>query len=175
MIIQQTEIADAYIIKREPHSDERGSFSRVLCKQELEDAGLCSDIVQVNLSTNIHKGTLRGLHYQSGDDAEDKFVICISGSVFDVCVDIRKESPTYGKWVGETLSAENGYALYIPKGCAHGYLTLEDNSSVMYFVTQFYQPAVEGGYRYDDPAFNIKWPLNEPYIISNKDMLWDYS
>ncbi|MCL2717273.1 MAG: dTDP-4-dehydrorhamnose 3,5-epimerase [Lachnospiraceae bacterium] len=173
MKIEATKLSGVYIIKREPLSDERGSFERMFCKKELEAAGLCADIAQINLSLNLKKGTLRGLHSQKGEAAEDKLVTCLSGAVFDVCVDVRFGSPTFGQWVGETLTDDNGYALYVPKGCAHGYLSLTDNSQVLYFTTQFYIPDSEAGYRFDDPAFGIDWPLPAPYILSGKDKLWD--
>ena len=174
MEITPTFISGVHVIKRVPLGDDRGSFARLFCRRELEAAGLCGDIAQANLSTNAHKSTLRGLHTQTDEHAEDKLVICVSGSVFDVCVDVREGSQTFGKWVGETLSAENGLALYVPKGFAHGYLTLTDNAHVLYFVSQFYSPGAEVGYRFDDPAFGIKWPLPQPYIISEKDSQWSY-
>ncbi|MCW2278811.1 dTDP-4-dehydrorhamnose 3,5-epimerase [Heliophilum fasciatum] len=174
MNITATKIAGVYIVKREPFSDERGTFSRMFCRRELEAVGLCGEIAQMNLSTNRKKGTLRGLHSQSGNAAEDKLVTCVQGAIFDVCVDVRKDSPTYLQWVGETLSEENGIALYVPKGCAHGYLTLTDNAQVLYLVTQYYMPNTEVGYRYDDPAFGITWPIVPPYIMSEKDKSWGY-
>jgi len=174
MKFKETKIPGAYIIEYAPFRDERGSFARLFCKNEFEAAGLCADLCQINLSTNVKKGTLRGLHYQKGDYAEDKLVTCARGSVFDVCVDVREGSPTFGQWVGETLTDENGLALYIPKGCAHGYLTLREDAHVLYFTTQFYTPEADSGYRYDDPAFGIEWPLPKPYIMSGKDGGWGY-
>jgi len=174
MIIEKTKINGVYIVKREPFCDERGSFSRIFCKNELESAGLDGNIAQANLSTNFKKGTLRGLHSQKSDFAEDKLVMCMRGSIFDVCVDVRKDSPTYLQWVGETLSEDNGVSLYVPKGCAHGYLTLMDDTQVIYLVSQFYTPQAEVGYRYDDPKFGIEWPLQSPYTISEKDKSWNY-
>jgi len=174
MRIHKTRIPGAHLIEREPFTDERGSFARMFCKRELEEAGLCADIAQVNLSTNYKKGALRGLHTQKGDYAEDKIVTCFKGSIYDVCVDLRNGSPTYLEWVGETLSVENGLALYIPKGCAHGYLSLTDDTMVLYFVTQFYASGAEAGYRFDDPAFGVAWPLPGPYIMSDKDSSWAY-
>jgi dTDP-4-dehydrorhamnose 3,5-epimerase len=174
MTIEATAVSGVYTIRREPFADGRGSFARLFCRRELENAGLCGDIAQINISANIKKGTLRGLHYQQGGDAEDKIVTCVAGAVFDVCADVRKDSPSFGKWVGETLSAENGLALYVPKGFAHGYLTLSENAQVLYFVTQFYKVGAEAGYRYDDPAFGIEWPLAGPYVMSEKDQSWPY-
>jgi len=173
MKIEPAAITGVYLIKREPFIDERGTFARMYCSRELQEKGLCGNIAQVNLSTNIKKGTIRGMHYQSGDDAEDKIVTCVSGAVFDVCIDVRENSPTFGKWVGETLSPENGLALYVPKGFAHGYLTLTENTHVLYFVTQFYKPGAEKGYRFDEPLFDINWPLPPPYSVSEKDLGWE--
>lgn len=164
-----TALFGVYVIEREPFSDQRGSFSRIFCARELDGAGLNGNIAQISLSTNIKKGTLRGMHSQYGGDAEDKVVSCISGKIFDVCVDVREGSDTFGKWVGATLSDKNNRSLYIPKGFAHGFLTLEDNSDVLYIMSQFYVKGSERSYRYDDPAFNITWPLNPPYILSDKD------
>ncbi|MDR1705038.1 MAG: dTDP-4-dehydrorhamnose 3,5-epimerase [Clostridiales bacterium] len=172
MIIERVGPGDVCLIKREPIKDERGFFARAFCKNELEQAGLCGDIKQVNMSYNIEKGTLRGLHSQVGEDAEDKIVVCVAGEIFDVCVDVRTDSKTFGKWYGANLSAWNGHALYVPKGFAHGYITLTEAVSVLYFVTQFYRHGAEKGYRYDDPALGIKWPIAPPYIVSDKDRAW---
>ena len=174
MNIEPVNIPGVFIVKRDPFSDERGSFARLFCKRELEAAGLSGEIAQVNLSANIEVATLRGLHSQNGGEAEDKLVTCIAGAVFDVCVDVREDSATFGKWYAEELSADNGLALYVPKGFAHGYLTLTGSTQVLYFVTQFYMPEAEVGYRYDEPFFGIDWPLTEPYIISDKDKNWKY-
>lgn len=174
MIIEPTRLSNVSLIKREPFSDQRGSFARVFCKHELEAAWLCGEIAQINLSSNKQKGTLRGLHSQIGKDAEDKIVTCIAGAVFDVCVDVREDSATFGQWYGVTLSAENGLALYVPKGFAHGYLTLTAHADVLYFVTQFYKPGTERGYRYDEPLFGIQWPLSPPFTVSDKDLSWPY-
>ena len=174
LIIENTTISGAFVINYEPFIDERGAFTRMFCKQELEAHGLDAQIAQMNLSVNNKKGTLRGLHSQTGDAMEDKLVTCLDGSVFDVCVDVRKNSPTFGHWVGKVLSSENGVALYIPKGCAHGYLSLSDDSRLLYLTTQYYQPTMESGYRFDDPVFSIDWPLPGPYILSAKDANWEY-
>lgn len=174
MTITQTKIPGAYIIKREPFVDFRGSFARMFCKDEFAAVGIDMDIAQINLSVNNKKGTLRGLHYQQGTAAEDKLVTCISGAVFDVCVDVRSSSPTFMQYHGETLSAENGLAMYIPKGCAHGFVTLQDNCSLVYLMSEFYVPNSSSGYRYDDPAFNINWQTEAPYIISEQDLMWGY-
>ncbi|MDR1001387.1 MAG: dTDP-4-dehydrorhamnose 3,5-epimerase [Clostridiales bacterium] len=171
MKFEKTRLDGVHIITLEPFEDERGIFARMFCKRELEAAGLCGDIVQVNLSTNILKGTLRGLHCQRGEFAEDKFVTCVRGAVFDVAVDVRQNFESFGQWAGAELSAAAGNALYVPKGFAHGYLTLTDDAWVQYFVTCFYQPGSERGYRYDDPAFGIQWP-GEIRVVSEKDKSW---
>jgi dTDP-4-dehydrorhamnose 3,5-epimerase len=174
MIIEETKILGAYIVRQTPYADERGMFTRLFCGRELGNAGLCAGLAQVNLSVNHHKGTLRGLHTQTGEAVEDKLIACTRGEIFDVCVDVRKQSLTFGGYVGTVLSEENRTMLYIPKGCAHGYLSLSDHSQVLYFVTQFYQPEMETGYRYNDPFFGIRWPLEQPYIISEKDAKWPF-
>ncbi len=129
---------------------------------------LDSTFVQANTSFNYKKGTLRGMHFQKSPYEEDKLVRCTKGSIFDVIIDIRKDSPTYKKWFGVELSEENRKSLFVPKGFAHGYLTLEDNSEVTYLVTEFYTPEADSGIKFDDPAFNIEWPMT-PVVISEKD------
>jgi dTDP-4-dehydrorhamnose 3,5-epimerase len=172
MNIRPTLIEGVYVIERKPFTDERGSFARIADAAEFAEAGLCADFVQANISHCRKKGTLRGMHSQRGDAAEDKLVTCTRGAVYDVCADVRPGSPTFGRYVGETLSEGNNKALYVPKGCAHGFLSLCDNSQVIYMVTQYYTPGAEKGYRYDDPLFNIKWPLSPPYIMTEKDAAW---
>jgi dTDP-4-dehydrorhamnose 3,5-epimerase len=172
MNVIKTFIDGVFIVERKTMSDDRGFFSRIMDVKILKEAGMNADFVQGNLSLCYKKGVLRGMHTQLDEAAEDKLVNCIRGAVFDVCVDVRPGSATFGKWVGEVLSDENNRALYVPKGFAHGYLSLTDDSLVMYYVTQFYTPGAERGYRHDDPAFGIKWPLDPPYIVSDKDMAW---
>lgn len=174
MIIEKTSIDGAFIIKRQPFTDERGYFTRMFCKNELGQAGIHADFVQSNLSMNKEAKTLRGLHSQKDEYAEEKLVSCTRGKIFDVCVDVRKNSKTFGQYVSAELTEENGVMLYIPKGCAHGYLTLEKNAQVLYFVTQFYEPGSEVGFRYDDPAFQIDWPIKSGLILSEKDKNWAY-
>ena len=174
MKIELTKISGTFIIKSAPFFDNRGTFSRVFCKNEMKSKGLCGHLAQVNFSSNHKRGTLRGLHMQKGKDAEDKVVICTRGSLYDVCVDMRKDSQTYLQWIGEILSEDNCTSLYIPKGCAHGYLTLDDNTQVLYLVSQFFSAESYVGYRFDDPAFDIKWPPVEPFIISDKDREWEH-
>ncbi|MDR1663962.1 MAG: dTDP-4-dehydrorhamnose 3,5-epimerase [Clostridiales bacterium] len=170
MVITKTKIDGVYIVERKPFKDERGWFTRIVDVAELKEAGMYADFVQINLCQSYKKGTVRGLHSQVGDAAEDKLVSCIRGAVFDVCVDVRPQSPTYGQYVGEVLSEDNNRMLYVPKGCAHGYMSITDDSMALYFVSQFYTPKAEKGYRFDDPFFNIKWPVEPPYIVSAKDL-----
>lgn len=170
----KTYLEEVFIIQRSLFVDERGSFGRIFCKKEFQNVGLCADFVQTSLSVNKKKYTLRGLHSLKEPYLEDKLIACVSGSIFDVCVDIRKNSPTYGEYVAEIITADNGKMLYIPKGFAHGFLTLEENTNVLYCMTEFYHPEYEVGYRYDDPKFNIDWPRKKNIIISEKDRSWTY-
>lgn len=169
MLFEKTGIEGAYLITRTPNYDERGSFARFYCEQEFKQAGIEESFVQMNICTNKKRGTLRGLHYQSENAAEDKVVSCIKGRIFDVCVDIRSSSETFLRYAAYELSEDNNKMLYIPKGCAHGYVTLEDDSSLLYMMTEFYVPNASFGYRYDDDAFGIEWPITSNLIISEKD------
>lgn len=171
MNIKKTAIEGVAIIDLEPRVDERGYFSRVFCKEELEKAGISFDIVQINRSLSIKKGMIRGLHYQRTPFEEGKIVQCLRGEIFDVALDLRKESKTYGQWVGVRLSEENKRLLVVPKGCAHGFQALTANCVVEYFVSQFYTPGSEAGVRWNDPAFGIPWPIATP-ILSRKDEAW---
>lgn len=164
-------ITGAALIRPRPFIDDRGSFSRIFCREEFTAAGLSDAVTQVNLSTNLRKGTLRGMHYQVGDAAEAKLVRCIRGSLYDVMVDLRPSSATYLRHYGVVLSSENQLALHIPEGCAHGFQTLEDNTEAIYQVTAPYTPGAEGGLRHDDPALGIDWPLPVS-TISEKDAAW---
>lgn len=174
MVFEKTEIEGLVRIKRMPSVDARGYFSRMYCEKEFQDAGILEKFVQMNLCFNEKKGTLRGLHYQL-EKQEDKVVSCVRGKVWDVCVDLRTDSPTYKSYRAYELSEENGQMLFIPKGCAHGYLTLEENSQLVYLMSEFYIPGNDAGYRYDDPAFQIAWPLPpEDFVISEKDQNLPY-
>lgn len=176
MIFKETDLKGAYVVELETNVDERGYFARAWCKKEFSQLGLDTNIVQCNLSYNNKKGTLRGMHYQSEPYGETKFVRCVKGALYDVIIDIRKESKTYGKWIGVELSEKNGRALYIPAGFAHGFQTLEDDTLMIYQVSEFYTPGYEKGIRWDDSFFNIKWPQEEHRIISEKDRNWkDFS
>ncbi len=169
MIFTETKLKGAYIIDVRRLEDERGFFGRAWCKKEFEDHGLNGNIVQANVSYNVQKGTIRGMHYQVAPFAETKTIRCTSGKIYDVIVDLRPESETYRQWIGVELSAESFRMLYVPEGFAHGFITLEDHTSVHYMVTQYYTPGAEGGLRYDDPAFAIQWPIL-PTLVSAKDL-----
>lgn len=168
MKFTETPLAGAYVLELEPRQDERGFFARAFCQNELGAHGLPSDIRQANLSYNVGKGTLRGMHYQKPPHAEDKMVRCIEGAIYDVIIDLRPGSPTLHQWFGVELSAENRKMLYVPKGFAHGYQALTDGAEVLYLVTEFYTPSHEAAIRWDDPRFGIRWPLPDP-ILSPKD------
>ncbi len=168
MKFTKTPLESAYLIDLQKREDERGFFSRLFCQKEFEQLGLETKFVQVNNSLSVLPGTLRGLHYQKAPKEEVKIVRCIRGALFDVIVDIRENSPTFGKWFGEELSAENRRMMYVPKGFAHGFISLLPNTELVYFVSEFYSPEHEGGIRWDDPNVNIAWPKT-PSVISDKD------
>ncbi|WP_076667762.1 dTDP-4-dehydrorhamnose 3,5-epimerase [Pontibacter indicus] len=168
MIFTETKLKGAYIIDIKKLEDERGFFGRAYCQKEFEEHGLNTNLVQANVSYNYKKGTLRGMHMQLAPHAETKLVRCTRGAIFDVIIDLRPDSETYKQWIGVELTADNYRMLYVPEGFAHGYMTLEDNSDVMYQVTAFYAAGAERGHRWNDPAFNIQWPM-EPVVISEKD------
>jgi dTDP-4-dehydrorhamnose 3,5-epimerase len=169
MLFRPTDVDGVLRIEAEPHRDERGMFARLYCPHEFERAGLGHfRPVQVNLSTNHKRGTLRGMHYQPRPHAEDKLVFAARGKVFDAVVDLRPESPTYLKWTGHELAAGSGTGLFIPEGCAHGFLTLEDQSDVLYQMGNVYQPGLGATVRWNDPAFGIDWP-ESPKVMSERD------
>ena len=170
MKFNQTHLAGAYTIELEKREDERGFFARFFCVNEFDKEGLDRNIVQINNSLSKDKGTLRGMHYQLAPKAETKIVRCIKGSLYDVIVDLRPSSPTFLKWFGAELSAENRTMMFVPKGFGHGFLTLEENTEAFYLVTEFYSPEHERGLRWNDPKINIEWPI-EPIIISDKDKI----
>ena len=149
----------SFTIQLDPINDERGWFARYFCKKEFSTIGHEKEWVQMNHSFSLKKGTLRGMHFQKPPHSEVKLVRCIQGSVFDVIIDLRKDSPTFLKWFGTELSAENKLMMYIPEGFAHGFQTLEDNSGLLYMHTAYYSPEAEDGLRYNDPQVNISWPL----------------
>ena len=166
-----TAVHGAYLIDLERRGDDRGFFARFFCENEFAAAGLKTHFVQVNTSLTSTQGTLRGMHYQLPPSAEVKVVRCIAGALFDVVLDLRPDSLTFGKWFGAELNAENRTMMYVPEGCAHGFLTLTDATEALYLVTQFYGPADERGVRYDDPRFGIQWPI-APREVSDKDGKW---
>lgn len=168
MFIESLPIQGAYLIKIEKKEDERGFFARTFCAREFSSFALHSNFVQTNISANTRAGTVRGLHFQKPPYQEIKLVRCFRGAIFDVIVDLREGSSTFRQWYGTELSEENGLAMYVPKGFAHGYQTLENQSTISYMVSTFYQPEYEGGYRFNDPAFQISWPLPVS-SISKKD------
>jgi dTDP-4-dehydrorhamnose 3,5-epimerase len=161
-------LKDAYLIDLDRKNDERGFFARSYCRNEFGVHGLSLDFVQCNLSFNTHRATLRGMHYQVKPDEEVKLVRCIRGAIYDVIIDLRRDSPTYKQWIGVELDADGRRMLYVPAGFAHGYLTLADETEVQYQVSAFYSPRSERAVRWNDPAFNIKWPI-QPEVISSKD------
>lgn len=168
MLFNETSLAGAFIITLEPVYDERGFFARSFCKKELEEHCLHTDFVQCNISYNQKKGTVRGLHYQIPPYEEVKIVSCRKGTIFDVIVDIRPHSPTFGKWACVELSAKNNQALYVPKGIAHGFQTLTDEVEVFYLMGHYYYSESARGIRWDDSTLNILWP-HKDIIISDRD------
>jgi dTDP-4-dehydrorhamnose 3,5-epimerase len=155
----ETPLLGLYIINYTKFEDERGFFARTFCKKEFSQIGFNKELVQLNHSFNVKKGTVRGLHYQKMPFSESKLIRCIQGRVFDVAVDIRQNSPTYLQYFSIELSADNMSALFIPNGFAHGFQTLEKNSSLIYHHSEYYTPEADAGLRYNDPGINIKWPL----------------
>jgi dTDP-4-dehydrorhamnose 3,5-epimerase len=164
----ETKLVDVFEVDLELNSDERGFFARSWCEKEFESHGLESKLVQCNVSLNLRKGTLRGLHYQAAPFAETKLVRCTAGAVYDVVLDLRRESPSFKQWFGVALSAENRKAIYIPEGCGHGFLTLTDDAEILYQMSEFYHPEAARGVRWDDPSFQIQWPGNVE-VISERD------
>lgn len=168
MVFTATTLKSAFIIDPERLEDERGFFARSWCQREFEARRLNSRLMQCNLSFNKRKGTLRGMHYQVKLYEEAKLVRCTMGAIYDVIIDLRLDSPTFKQWEAAELTAENRRMLYIPEGFAHGFQTLEDNTEVFYQMSQFYSPEFARGVRWDDPAFNIRWPAGER-IIAERD------
>jgi dTDP-4-dehydrorhamnose 3,5-epimerase len=168
MRFSETKIPGVFEISIEPNSDERGLFARSWCAQEFESHGLNPKLVQCSISFNTHKGTLRGVHYQVAPYQEAKLVRCTRGAIFDVAIDLRPHSRTFKSWVSAVLTAELRNMLYVPEGCAHGFLTLEDNTEVFYQMSEVFNPDSARGVRWDDPAFQIAWPA-EVEQISERD------
>jgi dTDP-4-dehydrorhamnose 3,5-epimerase len=169
VIFTQTQLAGAYVIEIEPRGDTRGFFARTVAEDEFATHGLNARFVQQSVSWNPQLGTLRGLHYQAAPYEEDKLVRVTRGAIFDVIVDLRRGSPTYGKWFGIELSADNHRQLYIPKGFAHGFQTTRPDTEISYQMTVPFHAEVAGGVRWDDPAIGIAWPNTAQVLISDKD------
>lgn len=168
MVFEETRISGVFIVMPERHPDERGFFARTWCEQEFAAKGLNPRLVQCSVSFNAKKGTLRGVHYQAEPHREAKLVRCTRGGLFDVALDLRPGSSTYLQWTAVELTAENGCALYIPEGCAHGFLTLQEGTEALYQMSEFYHPESARGVLWNDPAFGIEWPF-EPVVISERD------
>ncbi len=169
MKFEELQIKGAYLITLEPYEDERGTFERQYCKKEFLNAGIDFNICQCNISTNRKIGTIRGMHYQKEPYPEKKLVSCIKGAVYDVIVDLRKNSPTYLKWTGIELTEENNQQLYIPPLVAHGFQTLKDDTTVFYQLGEFFYPEYYDGIRYNDPTVGILWKDISPVIINERD------
>jgi dTDP-4-dehydrorhamnose 3,5-epimerase len=168
MIFTETKLKGAYVIELEKREDERGFFARFYCEREYDAHGLSTHFVQINNSLAVHKGTLRGMHYQLPPKAETKVVRCLRGALWDCIIDLRPDSPTFGQHHAVELTADNRTMFYVPKGFAHGFVTLQDDTEALYLVDEFYAPERERGIRFDDPRFRIEWPLS-PSVISDKD------
>lgn len=162
-------LSGAYLIDIDPHGDERGFFARTVCREEFAEHGLTADFVQQSVSYNNRRGILRGLHCQIAPYQEEKLVRATQGAIFDVIVDLRRDSPTYRRWHAETLSADNRKALYIPQGLAHGFQTLTDSAEVFYQMSVPYQPQAARAVHWQDPAFGIQWPAPDQAILSPQD------
>lgn len=171
MIFHRTPVADARVIELEKRGDDRGFFARFFCEREFGDEGLETRFVQANNSLSAKKGTLRGMHYQLAPSAEVKVVRCLKGALWDAILDLRPDSPTFLKWFGAELTAENRLMMYVPRGFAHAILTLTDDTEALYLVSDFYAPQEERGIRWNDPRFGIEWPI-QPAEISEKDASW---
>jgi len=171
MRFHETRLKGAFIIEPNPSEDDRGLFARTFCAREFREHGLASTFVQCNTSWNRQKGTIRGLHYQLPPHGEVKLVRCTAGSIWDVIVDLRRDSASYLQHVGVELSAANRLALYIPEMFAHGFQALEDGAEVCYQMGSFYAPEHAAGLRYDDPQLRIVWPLKVS-VVSEKDLSW---
>jgi dTDP-4-dehydrorhamnose 3,5-epimerase len=168
MIFTETPLRGAYLIDLDKRGDDRGFFARAFCEREFAAHGLATRFVQANDSLSARKGTLRGMHYQLAPRAETKLIRCIRGALYDVILDLRTDSATFGKSFGAELSADNRRMMYAPKGFAHGLVTLADDVEAFYLVDEFYSPEHERGIRWNDPRFGIQWPI-QPVVLSDKD------
>jgi dTDP-4-dehydrorhamnose 3,5-epimerase len=170
VVFFETKLKGLHIIEVEKREDERGFFARTFCQHEFEAHGLNPLIAQCSVSFNRRKGTLRGMHYQVAPSEETKLVRCTRGAVYDVAVDLRRDSPTFKQWVAVELTAANRRMLYLPKSVAHGFQSLVDDTEVFYQISEFYDPESTRGLRWNDPAFGIVWPEVENRILSERDM-----
>ena len=168
MRFQETKLQGVWEVDIEPHTDDRGFFARTWCQREFEQLGFDPRLAQCSISFNSRTGTLRGLHYQADPHPECKLVRCTQGSIYDVVLDLRPGSSTFKDWIGVTLTARNRRAVLVPGGCAHGFLTLDDDTEVFYQMTEFFHGDLARGFRWNDPAFRITWP-SEPVVISERD------
>ena len=171
MEFERTSVQGAWLIRPTPHQDSRGRFMRAWCGREFAQQGIAFVPAQTNMAFSKVKGTLRGLHFQVAPSLEAKLVRCTRGTVFDLVLDLRRASPTYLRWYGANLSADDGLMLLIPEGCAHGCQSLEDNTEIFYMASAFFAPADARGVRHDDPAFAIQWP-RAVSLISDQDRSW---
>ncbi|TYP75735.1 dTDP-4-dehydrorhamnose 3,5-epimerase [Paenibacillus methanolicus] len=172
MNVQPLSLHGAALLVQKPIADNRGSFARTFCGRTLAEHGLSFRMAQCNEAFNKHARTLRGMHFQRPPHGEEKIVNCVQGKLYDVIVDLNLDSPTFGKWVGVTLSADDGQSLFVPKGFAHGYQTLTENTVIQYMVSEYYTPSHESGVRWNDPFFGIEWPFTEDLLLSEKDRSW---
>jgi dTDP-4-dehydrorhamnose 3,5-epimerase len=168
VIFRELDVAGAYVLEPERQADDRGFFARTFCVDELAAHRLETAIAQISVSHNERRGTLRGMHYQAEPHGETKLVRCTRGSIYDVVLDLRSDSATSGRWVAVQLSDSDGDAVYVPRGCAHGFLTLEDDTDVEYVISTAFAPDAAAGVRFDDPTFAIEWPF-DPLVISERD------
>ncbi|MBN1548969.1 MAG: dTDP-4-dehydrorhamnose 3,5-epimerase [Syntrophaceae bacterium] len=166
-------LSGVYLVELEPHIDQRGYFARTFCHKEFAKIGFYKNIVQINHSLTIQKGTIRGMHYQLPPAAEAKIIRCVQGKVYDVAIDLRAKSATFKQWYGFELSKDNMKMVYIPEGCAHGFQALSDKAELIYHHSEFYSPEREQGLRFDDPILAIRWPL-KPAAVSPRDQSYPF-
>ena len=168
MTFHKTKLPGVFEIRLEPQPDERGFFARCWCQEEFEKMGLNTRVAQCSVSFSTRKGTLRGIHYQAAPYSEAKVVRCTRGAIYDVVVDLRPDSPAFKNWIAVVLTASNRHMVYVPEGCGHGLMTLENDTEVFYQISEFYNPESARGVRWDDPAFQIAWP-EKVEVISERD------
>jgi dTDP-4-dehydrorhamnose 3,5-epimerase len=171
MLFVQTPLAGAYVIETESIPDERGFFARTFCRNQFTAQGLNPNLAQCNISFNKLRGTLRGMHYQKSPYQETKLVRCTQGAIYDVIIDLRRDSTTFTRWFGIELNTDNRKAIYVPEGFAHGFISLKDNTEVLYQMSEFFNGEYAAGVRWDDPMFSIQWPI-EVMVISERDLAY---